>query len=246
MRLLNLWLLCTFLVYPAIYGDIKAGLEGNFLSPPDSTRPWVYWFFLNGNISKIGITKDLEAMKAAGIGGVLIMEVDQGVPVGDVDFMSPKWRDLFKHLVSEAERLGLEVNMNDDAGWNGSGGPWIKPEQSMQKIVWSEINLDGPQEFDGSLPQPETVAKFYRDIAVLAFPTVGNYRIENIKAKAAYVRGNVRPMQDKQLPKEMVIERSSITNISALMDGSGRLKWNVPPGKWTIMRFGHTSTGMQN
>ena len=54
--------------------------------------------------------------------------------------MSPQWRELFKHVVAEAQRLGLEVNMNNDAGWNGSGGPWIKPEQSMQKVVWSETN----------------------------------------------------------------------------------------------------------
>ncbi|MGC8742259.1 MAG: glycosyl hydrolase [Verrucomicrobiia bacterium] len=245
-KLYSLLFVLVILVASFTFGESVSGLQKNFSTPPDSARPWVYWFWLNGNISKVGITKDLEAMKEAGIGGVLIMEVDQGVPVGDVDFMSQKWRDLFKHVVNEAQRLGLEVNMNNDAGWNGSGGPWIKPEQSMQKVVWSEVNVEGPREFDETLPQPETVAKFYRDIAVLAFPTVGNYRIENIKAKAAYVRGNVRPMQDKQLPKEMVIERSSITNISALMDGSGRLKWSVPPGKWTIMRFGHTSTGVQN
>lgn len=106
-----------------------AELEKGFASPPESTRPWVYWFWLNGNITREGITADLEAMKQAGIGGVLIMEVDQGAPLGPVAFMSPPWRELFKHVVAEAERLGLEVNMNDDAGWNGSGGPWIKPPQ---------------------------------------------------------------------------------------------------------------------
>ena len=59
---------------------------------------------------------------------------------------------------AEARRLGLEVNMNNDAGWNGSGGPWIKPEQSMQKVVWTETNLAGPSRFEGTLAQPETVA----------------------------------------------------------------------------------------
>src|SRR5437879_3991005 len=110
-------------------------LEEEFLHPPDSARPWVYWFWLNGNITSNGITADLEAMKRVGIGGVLIMEVNQGAPVGPIDFMSPRWRDLFKHVVGEARRLNLEVNMNNDAGWNGSGGPWIRPEQSMQKVV---------------------------------------------------------------------------------------------------------------
>ena len=122
-------------------------LARNFVTPPDSARPWVYWFWLNSNITREGITADLEAMKRVGIGGVLIMEVDQGAPVGPADFMGAEWRELFKFAVAEAGRLGLEINMNDDAGWNGSGGPWITPEQSMQKIVWTETEVKGPAHF---------------------------------------------------------------------------------------------------
>ena len=100
-----------------------ANLERDFRQPPAAARPWVYWFWLNGNITSNGITADLEAMKRVGIGGVLIMEVDQGTPKGDAAFGGPQWRDLFKHVCAEAHRLGLEVNMNNDAGWCGSGGP---------------------------------------------------------------------------------------------------------------------------
>ena len=135
-----------------------AALEKGFLQPPDSARPWVYWFWLNGNITREGITADLEAMKRVGVGGVLIMEVDQGAPLGPVGFMSPAWRELFRHVVAEAGRLGLEVNMNNDAGWNGSGGPWIKPSQSMQKVVWSEAEFAGPRRVEAVLPKPPAVA----------------------------------------------------------------------------------------
>jgi hypothetical protein len=217
-----------------------------FANPPDSARPWVYWFWLNGNITKEGITADLEAMKRVGIGGVLIMEVDQGIPLGPVAFMSDPWRELFKHVVTEAQRLGLEVNMNNDAGWNGSGGPWIKPEQSMQKVVCCEVEVEGPKHFEDTLKQPETISGFYRDIAVLAFPTPGTYRIDNIDVKACYKTGGVGPAAETGLPAEMVIERGRITDISANMDQTGRLVWDVPPGKWTVVRFGHTSTGVEN
>jgi hypothetical protein len=220
--------------------------EKGFARPPESARPWVYWFWLNGNITREGITADLEAMKRVGIGGVLIMEVDQGVPVGPIDFMSPPWRELFKHVVAEAQRLGLEVNMNDDAGWNGSGGPWIKPEQSMQKVVWSETSLEGSRRFEGTLPQPETVAGHYRDITVLAFPMPGDFRIDNIQGKAAYERRWVAPAAETKLPVEMVIDRARIIDLSASMDKEGRLAWDVPAGKWTVLRIGHTSTGMTN
>ena len=221
-------------------------LEQGFVQPPDSARPWVYWFWLNGNITREGITADLESMRRVGVGGVLIMEVDQGAPLGPVDFMSERWRTLFKHVVAEAGRLGLEVNMNNDAGWNGSGGPWVKPEQSMQKVVVSETGVTGPKTFAASLPHPETVAGFYRDIAVLAFPTPGNYRIADVAAKAAFQVGGGAPIATQSLPKEMVIQRERIVDLTSRMDDRGRLAWDVPAGAWTILRIGHTSTGVKN
>ncbi len=221
-------------------------LEKGFVRPPESARPWVYWFWLNGNITREGITADLEAMKRAGIGGVLIMEVDQGAPLGPVAFMSEQWRELFKHVVAEARRLGLEVNMNDDAGWNGSGGPWIRPEQSMQKVVWSETTAEGSSRFEGTLPQPQVVAGYYRDIAVLAFPATGDFRIDNIQGKAAYERRHVGAAAETKLPPEMVIDRAKIIDLSTSMDKEGRLTWDVPAGKWMVLRIGHTSTGVTN
>ena len=157
---------------PALAQEGKS-LERGFVHPPGKARPWVYWFWLNGNITREGITADLEAMQRVGIGGVLIMEVDQGAPVGPADFAGPKWRELFKHVCAEARRLGLEVNMNNDAGWNGSGGPWITPEQSMQKVVWTRDPGARAAAFEAALPQPEKVAGYYGDIAVLAVPDAG-------------------------------------------------------------------------
>ena len=130
-------------------------LEKEFVAPPAAARPWVYWFWLNSNITREGITADLEAMQRVGIGGVLIMEVDQGAPQGPVSFAGPKWRELFKHMLSEANRLGLEVNMSNDAGWCGSGGPWITPELSMQYLVWTETSVEGGKHFDAALPEPQ-------------------------------------------------------------------------------------------
>ncbi|SPE55394.1 putative Glycoside hydrolase (GH2) [Verrucomicrobia bacterium] len=233
----------AFLVIAAMGADV---LERGFEQPPPETRPWVYWFWLNGNITSNGITADLEAMQRVGIGGVLIMEVDQGIPVGPVDFMGKSWRALFQHVVAEARRLGLSVNMNNDAGWNGSGGPWIRPEQSMQKVVWSETNIAGGGRFEGTLAQPETVAGFYRDIAVMAVPTPGSYRIASIRAKALYETAYVGGIARDKLPAEMVIERNRIVTLTPKMDRAGRLAWDVPAGQWTILRFGHTSTGLEN
>src|SRR6266700_7621927 len=168
-RITAITVLCTLAL--VVQAGSVSDLERGFLHPPDSARPWIFWFWLNGNITSNGITADLEAMRRVGIGGVVIMEVDQGAPKGPVAFGSPAWLDLFKHVCGEAKRLGLQVNMNNDAGWCGSGGPWITPELSMQKVVWSETIVRGPGAFRGSLPQPKTATNYYRDVAVFALPT---------------------------------------------------------------------------
>ncbi len=226
----------------------NTGWRQSFHHPPASARPWVYWFWLNGNISSNGITADLEAMKRVGIGGVLIMEVDQGAPKGPADFGGPRWRELFKHVCAEASRLGLEVNMNNDAGWCGSGGPWITPALAMQKLVWTETSVSGPARFEAALPHPQTISNYYGDIAVFAFPTPeGNDRIENIQAKAGFEPDKVKSGADYgSVSSNSVIGGSSISNLTSHLDAKGRLSWEVPPGRWTILRMGHTPTGADN
>src|SRR5512136_196702 len=239
-----LMLLWSLVGVPAL--GAQDALRQGFAHPPDAAKPWVYWFWLNGNITRAGITADLEAMKRVGIGGVLIMEVDQGAPVGPAAFMGPEWRELFKFAVAEAGRLGLEINMNDDAGWNGSGGPWITPEQSMQKIVWTETGLAGPARFEGQLAEPEKVRGYYRDIAVIAFPSPGAYRIADINGKAIYERREEPVASEEELPAAMMIARDRIIDLTPAMGADGRIAWDVPAGKWTVLRFGHTSTGVEN
>ena len=145
-------------------------LEAGFLNPPDSARPQTWWHWMNGNITKAGITADLEAMKQIGLGGATIVNVDCGIPRGPVSFMSPEWRDDFKFAVQEANRLGLELCVENCAGWSSSGGPWITPTNAMQRVATSEVRVSGPTNFNATLPQPSTKLDYYRDIAVLAFP----------------------------------------------------------------------------
>jgi hypothetical protein len=145
-------------------------LASGFLRPPPSARPWVYWFWMDGNITRQGITADLEAMQRVGLGGVLLMDVSQGLPHGPVQFNGPEWRSLFQHAVSEAGRLGLELSLHNSAGWSGSSGPWITPEFSMQKLVSTKTNLTGPRLFVGKLPRFAGVSSNVWPVATLAFP----------------------------------------------------------------------------
>ncbi|MGH9616622.1 MAG: glycosyl hydrolase, partial [Acidobacteriaceae bacterium] len=146
-------------------------LERRFASPEEDAWPWTYWYGMNGNLSREGITADLESMHRVGIRGVLYMEVAILFPQGPVRGLTPEWHDLMQHAIREAERLGIAWNMNNDGGWAGSGGPWITPELSMQMVVWSETTVEGANTVNTTLSQPQTTRGFYRDISVVAFPT---------------------------------------------------------------------------
>src|SRR6059058_4444840 len=92
-------------------------LAKGFVNPPDSARPHTWWHWCNGNISKEGITADLEAMKKVGIGGAQIFNVDVDIPAGPTPFMTDKWRECIKHAAKEAARLGIELCIHNCAGW---------------------------------------------------------------------------------------------------------------------------------
>ena len=107
----------------------------------------------------------------AGVGGAQIFNVAPGGPVGNVKYGSPEWLALIKHAAQEADRLGLDLIMHNGPGWSSSGGAWVKPEHAMQRVVWTERRVTGPANFDETLPAPAKRVDYYRDVAVLAFPT---------------------------------------------------------------------------
>ncbi|MGA2060225.1 MAG: glycosyl hydrolase [Thermoguttaceae bacterium] len=147
-------------------------LEKGFLQPPPSARPYTYWMWMNGNITKKGITLDLEAMKQSGVGGAMIFNNAVGIPRGPVDFNSPQWSDMVLHAAGEANWLGLELYMHNSPGYSGAGGPWITPEMSMQELVWSESLAAGGGTIDVRLPKPYAKRGYYRDAFVLAYPSL--------------------------------------------------------------------------
>ncbi len=246
-------------------------LKTNFINPPDSARPGVYWYFMDGNLSRDGITADLESMKAAGIGNVLFLEVNVGVPRGKVDFLSDEWLEIIKYAINECERLGIEFTLGSGPGWAGSGGPWVKPEQSMRHLVASSTQVKGPVGFNGILEKPnpkrpyfgegaltDSLKKqwetYYEDVFILAFPTpeVEN-KIQDIDEKALVYRAPYTSAENvKQfLPAPASFEEisGSAININEIVDltgnlqADGQLNWNVPEGNWTIMRFGLRNNG---
>ena len=146
-----------------------------FQHPPESARPWIYWYWYQGAVSREGITADLEAMKRAGVGGAYLMPI-QG-PANPTIYqppavqLTPEWWNLVRFAFQEADRLGVKFAIHDCDGFATAGGPWISPELAMQRVVWSMTNVGGGKPIELKLAQPPTKKDFYRDIAVLAYPT---------------------------------------------------------------------------
>jgi hypothetical protein len=226
-------------------------LADGFLNPPASAKPHTWWHRMNGHITREGITADFEAMQRVGIGGAQVFDVSDGVPAGPVSYMSAKWRELTKHAITEADRLGLEICLHNCGGWSSSGGPWITPEFSMQKTVFSEKRLQGPAVFDGKLPEPKANENFYRDIAVLAFPTPAGelkgvgFRITNwLQKSGVSIKG--KKISDLPGPDTRAVPPGDVIAFDKIINLTGRKTWQVPAGEWTIVRFGYTSTGVPN
>lgn len=368
--------------------DLAAG----FIQPPDAARPLTWWHWLDGNITRDGITADLEAMKRAGLGGALMFNAGVGMPQGPARFMQAEWLAMIDHTLRETERLGLQFGIHNCDGFSQSGGPWITPETSMKQLSWSVKEVAGPAAIDLALELPPAREDFYQDIAVIAFPApqggdltgggagtalrgsvadaelaklvdgnaasqalfpvradgnriefvfpvprtvrslvcrnaapnnweedfpitmevsadgtnfrrVGAFtanwdfsdggsitaacddamgtvfrltfhnpwplriggiqlsetaRVHFGEAKAARMRtrghGAERPhmdafpgpSRDRALPPELTVAREEVKNLSSNMNAAGHLMWDVPPGRWRIMRVGYTSNGHHN
>jgi hypothetical protein len=128
-----------------------------FQSPPQAAKPRVWWHWMNGNISKEGIRRDLEWMHRVGIGGINAIDASLETPQvveKRLIYMTPEWQDAFRHAAGLANKLGLEMSIDSSPGWSETGGPWVAPQEAMKKLAWSETSVEGGKPYHGILPQP--------------------------------------------------------------------------------------------
>ena len=195
-RLLPLVVLSCAIASPCYAAQKKLphdGLVQGFRAPPQIAKPRVWWHWMNGNVTKDGIRKDLEWMKRVGIGGADAIDASIDTPqVVEHRFvyMTPEWKDAFRYAIGLGDKFGMEMTINSSPGWSETGGPWVSPQEAMKKAVWSRTDIEGGKPFHGVLPQPpdnigpfqnapfagditptpKTAAlKFYRDSIVIAY-----------------------------------------------------------------------------
>jgi hypothetical protein len=187
--------------------------EDTFLNPPEATKPWVYWYWDSNNISKEGITRDLEAMAEVGIGEAMIGNiVGRSAPIGNVTVLGGEWWGCVEHAVSEAARLGIKVGMFNCPGWSQSGGPWVRPEQTMRHLVSEEMRIKGGRFLESTF-KPDK--EHFQLVAVQAFPVPGEDN-DQIGAKSP------------------IVTSGKIKNANLLFDGDPATVATVPASEQQI------------
>ena len=201
-----------------IFSQKSDELRHSFNAPPNQAKPRVYWWWLYNRINKEGITRDLQEFKEKGISGVNL--ICTGGYAGDkalegIKWLSPEWRELFRHAVSEAKRLDIELGFNLSGGWTMLG-PWVTYDNAMKKVVQSDTIIAGGKKVSMKLAQPETVEGYYKDVWVQAF------RIDTTKK---------------------LVDAESAKDLTLCMKPDGNFEWKAPKGNWLILRTGYTLTG---
>lgn len=268
--------------YDTLYHTLKDRdiLYASFVNPPLESLAGCYWWWLNGLVNKRGITRDLEEFRNKGINDLLLVNsAGRDMPVG-VQFLSEEWKELFRHALTEAKRLNLQIGVNLSSGWC-MGGPWITPEIAGRWFLQSETVVEGPGKFSALLPLPGNRSGYdevfnppgykkyldlpleqldYRDTAVVAFPVIDEKlsRIDGERKKTLSAKTNRRdasnhapawdimgPTLDlwQSKPTDTPVNASHVIDLTCKISPEGHLKWDVPPGRWIIVRTGHRMTG---
>ncbi len=149
--------------------DQGANLEAGFKNPPETAKPRVWWHWMNGNITKKGIKEDLMWMHRVGIGGFQNFDAALATPQivkKRLAYMTPDWKDAFHYATELADSLGLEMAIAGSPGWSESGGSWVPAKDGMKKYVWSQMRVNGGQDFSGKIPSPPTTTGTFQNLPV--------------------------------------------------------------------------------
>jgi hypothetical protein len=171
LRLLSIttWLITCLTLFMGCESPHPANgpSQSDFSSPPASAKPRVWWHWMNGNITKSGIRKDLLWMHQVGIGGFHNFDANLFTPAvvdSPLVFMTPPWKAAFRFAATMADSLGFEMTIAGSPGWSVTGGPWVAARDGMKKYVWTETLVRGGQTFQGKLTEPSDIPGNFQNV----------------------------------------------------------------------------------
>ncbi len=233
--------ICIGAAFPGRSADTRLAavnaLELGFRTPQDPHKPWVYWWWVNGNVTRRSITRDLEEMKSKGIGGFLMFdsrrygEQHLPPPPSPMDYMSSEWRGMLKFAMSEASRLGLEMSMNLSTHGGTLRSPWETGADAPKKLVWTSAEVRGPRRIACELRRSGKAHSW--EVAVLAVQHAGPQG--PAATGAVDLSGEWREIIVEA--KDTSAAVTAVVDLTSSVDRQGRLAWDAPEGRWTLLRF---------
>lgn len=201
-------------------------LYHNFLHPPVAAKPRVWWHWMNGNITKEGIYKDLTWMKSAGIAGFQNFDAAMTTPQRvktRLSYMTPEWQDAFRYAARLADSLNLEMAIAGSPGWSQSGGPWVPPADGMKKYVWSETFVTGGTTIHEAIPKPPAITGPFQNIPYEMIPGLDNPTNRPTPQYAQDIKVIAYKLPDGDVPmrllKPVITSSGGSFNLEQLTDG---------------------------
>ena len=256
----------TMCICAAAFAQNPDSLYEQFVSPDREYAPRVWWHWMNGNVTRDGIRKDLEWMDRAGIGGFhqFNCQLNPTDVIVDrrIELYSKEWDEMFSYALDMADSLGLEVSVAASPGWSITGGPWVSMDDAQKKLTWQQIEVEGPKRLKVPLPEPYEFSgpfqdvpqwpkdiykyRWYRDIAVVAVRVDGMSPEDTVarwKNKAGFEID--RTVSAHNPPTTANGSATEVVDITQYYK-DGILRWKAPRGRWRIYRFGCNLLGRHN
>lgn len=213
----------------------------------DEAKPWTFWNWKYGSVSRPGIHADLTGMKNVGMGGIWLMpvrEAGERLEFHDgVAQLSPEFWKMMDYSFQLADSLDFDMGIHVLPG-----NPLVLPAESMQKVVWTDTIMKGGKKIEGlQMWQPES----YKDGKMQSAGSEGGY-YQDIVAFAIRFKGKTGPAWRNATDSAARSEAVPMTDVLPLkMEGgmvmgvmvNGILQNKLPKGSWCLLRMGHTSTG---
>lgn len=213
----------------------------------DEAKPWTFWNWKYGSVSRPGIHADLTGMKNVGMGGIWLMpvrEAGERLEFQDgVAQLSPEFWKMMDYSFQLADSLDFDMGIHVLPG-----NPLVLPAESMQKVVWTDTIVKGGKKIEGlQMWQPES----YKDGKMQSAGSEGGY-YQDIAAFAIRFKGKTGPAWRNATDSAARSEAVPMTDVLPLkMEGgmvmgvmvNGILQNKLPKGSWCLLRMGHTSTG---
>lgn len=226
-------LLSLLLVAPT-WMESRSAQRGQRTWPPivAETKPWTRWWWQGSAVDKPSLTTQLDALAAAGIGGVELTPIYgvRGAEDRFISYLSPEWMTMFDHAIRETTRLGMRVDMATGTGWP-FGGPWVDDEIAARSAVYKTWTVAGGGRLTEAVSyrQAPFVQAIGKQITDLVEPLTANKDLQSLALE------QVKYPRDLPLATLMAYsDAGEIADLTSNIQPDGRLDWTAPPGRWTL------------